>query len=200
MQKMGQHMKKVVLFVFVLLFVSISGCTYADPPIKAENSARQAGEDFDKKPCCESTFIHTSGCSCSETTTIASESSLTDPALLGPWLLKTGLKNNETLYVIFSGEPMITFNDNGTFTVFGGCNYFKGNYTLTGQTKESRKTINIGPITQTTARDCPFINYTERNYLQYLQATETYYIRNNIEYMNLKTADGEQLFYRSANL
>lgn len=193
-------MKKMVIVVFVLLFVSISGCTSGDSPIKAGNSVKQAGEGFDKNTCCESTFNNNSGCSCSGTTTIAAVSSLTDPALLGPWLLKTGMKNNETLYVIFSGEPTITFNKDGTFTVFGGCNYYTGNYILTGQTKELRKTIKMGPITQTTAKNCPFINYTERNYLHYLQATETYYIRNNIEYMNLKTADGEQLFYRSGIL
>jgi heat shock protein HslJ len=193
-------MKRIVLFVFVLLFVSLSGCTYLGPPIKAGNSVTQAVEDFDKNTCCESTFKNNSGCYCSEITASPTTSSLTDPALSGPWLLKTAMKNNETLYVIFSGEPTITFNNDGTFTVFGGCNYYKGNYALTGQTTELRKTIKMGPITQTTAMNCPFINYTERNYLQILQATETYYIRNNIEYMNLKTADGEQLFYRSGNL
>jgi len=197
---MGHHMKKMVIVVFVFLFVSIAGCTYSDPLIKAGNSVKQAVDGSDRNACCESTFSNNSGCSCSETTTIALASALTDPALSGPWLLKTGMKNNETLYVIFSGEPTITFNNDGTFAVFGGCNYFKGNYLLTGQTKESRKTIKIGPITQITANTCPFINYTERNYLRYLQATETYAIRNNIEYMNLKTADGEQLFYRSGNL
>jgi heat shock protein HslJ len=180
--------------------------------------------------------------------TIATTSPLTDPALLGPWLLKTGMKNNETLAVISNAEPTITFNNDGTFTVFGGCNYYKGNYILTGQTTELRKTIKLGPMSvisnveptitfnndgtftvfggctcyegnhvltgQTaelrktiklgpathTAWYCAQTNYTETNYLQILQATETYSIRNNIEYMNLRTAAGEQIFFRSGNL
>jgi len=179
---------------------------------------------------------------------IATTSLVTDPALLGPWLLKAGMKNNETLSVISNDEPTITFTNDGTFTVFGGCNYYRGNYILTGETTDLRKTIKLGPMSvisnveptitftndgtftvfggcncykenyiltgQTTefrktirlrpfpqtAMYCAQINYTETNYLQILQATETYYIRNNIEYLNLRTAAGEQLFYRSGNL
>ena len=179
---------------------------------------------------------------------IATTSLVTDPALLGPWLLKAGMKNNETLSVILNDEPTITFTNDGTFTVFGGCNYYRGNYILTGETTDLRKTIKLGPmyvisnveptITFTndgmftvfggcncykenyiltgqttefrktirlrpvpqTAMYCAQINHTETNYLQILQATETYYIRNNIEYLNLRTAAGEQLFYRSGNL
>jgi heat shock protein HslJ len=182
------------------------------------------------------------------TVTIAPTSPLTDPALTGPWLLKTGMKNNETLSVISNAEPTITFTNDGTFTVFGGCNYYKGNYIITGQTTELRKIIKLGPmyaisnveptiafnnegtftlfggcncyrdnniLTGRTAEFrqpirlrsipqsamyCTQINYTENNYLRILQATETYHIRNNIEYMNLKTAAGEQLFFRSGNL
>lgn len=130
---------------------------------------------------------------------IATTSLVTDPALLGPWLLKAGMKNNETLSVISNEEPTITFTNDGTFTVFGGCNCYKENYILTGQTTEFRKTIRLRPVPQT-AMYCAQINYTETNYLQILQATETYYIRNNIEYLNLRTAAGEQLFYRSGNL
>jgi len=174
--------------------------------------------------------------------------SLTDPALVGPWLLKTGMKNNETLSVISEEEPTITFSSDGTFTVFGGCTYYKGDYFLTGQTTESRKTIILGPVSlisqgvplitfdtdgsfalfkgctcykenriltgQVTdfrkpirlrpvpqaAAFCARMNSTETNYLRILQAAETYSIRNNIEYMNLRTAAGEQLFYRSGNL
>jgi heat shock protein HslJ len=172
----------------------------------------------------------------------------TDPALTGPWLLKTGMKNNETLSVISNAEPTITFTNDGTFTVFGGCNYYTGNYILTGETTEFRKIIKLGPMyvisnveptiafnnkgtftlfrgcncykdnyiltgqpeefrktirlrpIPQTAMYCTQIKYTENNYLQILQATETYHIRNNIEYMNLKTAAGEQLFFRSGNL
>jgi heat shock protein HslJ len=179
---------------------------------------------------------------------IATTPLVTDPALLGPWLLKAGMKNNETLSVISNDEPTITFTNDGTFTVFGGCNYYRGNYILTGETTDLRKTIKLGPMSvisnveptitftndgtftvfggcncykenyiltgQTTefrktirlrpvpqtAMYCAQINYTETNYLQILQATETYYIRNNIEYLNLRTAAGEQLFYRSGNL
>ena len=182
------------------------------------------------------------------TVTTATTSPLTDPALTGPWLLKTGLKNNETLSVISNAEPTITFTNDGTFTVFGGCNYYKGNYILTGHTTEFRKNIKLGPMyvisnveptiafnnegtfslfggcncyrdnniltgrtaefrepirlrpIPQTAMYCAQINYTENNYLRILQATETYHIRNNIEYMNLKTAAGEQLFFRSGNL
>ena len=182
------------------------------------------------------------------TATTATTSPLTDPALTGPWLLKTGIKNNEILSVISNAEPTITFSNDGTFTVFGGCNYYWGNYIHTGQTTEFRKIIKLGPMYvfstveptvafdnkgtftlfrgcncykdnniltgQTaefrkpirlrpipqTAMYCTQINYTENNYLQILQATETYHIRNNIEYMNLKTAAGEQLFFRSGNL
>ena len=182
------------------------------------------------------------------TVTIATTSPLTDPALTGPWLLKTGMKNNETLSVISNAEPTITFTNDGTFTVFGGCNYYRGNYIITGQTTELRKIIKLGPmyvisnveptiafnnegtfslfggcncyrdnniLTGRTAEFrepirlrpipqsamyCTQINYTENNYLRILQATETYHIRNNIEYMNLKTAAGEQLFFRSGNL
>ena len=180
--------------------------------------------------------------------TIATPSPMTDPALSGPWLLKTGMKNNETLSVISNEEPTITFTDDGTFTVFGGCNYYRGNYILTGETTDLRKTIKLGPMyvisnvepsitfnndgtftvfrgcncykenylltgqtaefrktirlrpVPQTAIYCSQINYTETNYLQILRATETYYIRNNIEYMNLRTAAGEQIFYRSGNL
>jgi heat shock protein HslJ len=182
------------------------------------------------------------------TVTTAATSRLTDPALTGPWLLKTGMKNNETLSVISNAEPTITFTNDGTFTVFGGCNYYWGNYIITGQTTELRKIIKLGPmyvisnveptiafnnegtfslfggcncyrdnniLTGRTAEFrepirlrpipqsamyCTQINYTENNYLRILQATETYHIRNNIEYMNLKTAAGEQLFFRSGNL
>jgi heat shock protein HslJ len=172
----------------------------------------------------------------------------TDPALSGPWLLKTGMKNNETLYVISNDEPTITFTDDGTFTVFGGCNYYKGRYFLFGETADLRKNITLGPMygisdpgpaitfgndgtftlfsgcscykenriltgqvtdfrkpvklipVPQTAIYCVQINNTEKNYLQILRAAETYHIRNNIEYMNLRTAAGEQLFFRSGNL
>ena len=182
------------------------------------------------------------------TVTTAATYRLTDPALTGPWLLKTGMKNNETLSVISNAEPTITFANDGTFTVFGGCNYYKGNYILTGHTTEFRKNIKLGPMyiisnveptlaftnegtftlfrgcncykenniltgqpaefrnpirlrpIPQTAIYCSQINYTENNYLRILQATETYHIRNNIEYMNLKTAAGEQLSFRSGNL
>ena len=183
-------------------------------------------------------------------TTVASAaaSPQTDPALFGPWLLKTGMKNNETLYVISNDEPTITFSDDGTFTVFGGCNYYKGRYVLTGETTDQRKNIRLGPMygilapgpaitlsndgtftlfrgcscykenriltgqvddfrrpvklrpAPQTATYCVQINNTETNYLRILRAAETYHIRNNIEYMNLKTAAGEQLFFRSGNL
>ena len=80
------------------------------------------------------------------TVTTATTSPLTDPALTGPWLLKTGMKNNETLSVISNAEPTITFSNDGTFTVFGGCNYYWGTYILTGQTTEFRKIIKLGPM------------------------------------------------------
>lgn len=129
---------------------------------------------------------------------IAPTKPLTDPALSGPWILKRGMKNNGTVPIISDVQLTITFNNDGTFTGFGGCNKYQGNYILTGKTTEFGKTIKLGPIAQS-AMYCVQTTDAETGYLQVLQATLTYSITNN-EYMMLRTAAGDQLSYRSGNL
>lgn len=130
--------------------------------------------------------------------TIATIAPLTDPVLSGPWILKRGMKNNGTVPIISDVQLSITFNSDGTFSGFGGCSNYQGNYILTGKTTEFGKTIKMGPIAKT-AMYCAQTTDAETSYLQVLQATITYSITNN-EYMILRTAAGDQLSYRSVNL
>ena len=53
------------------------------------------------------------------------------------------------MYVISNVEPTIVFNNEGTFALFQGCNCYKDNNILTGQTAEFRKPIRLRPIPQT---------------------------------------------------
>ena len=94
------------------------------------------------------------------------------------------------MYGILAPGPAITISNDGTFTLFRGCSCYKENRILTGQVDDFRRPIKLEPAPQT-ATYCVQINNTETNYLRILRAAETYHIRNNIEYMNLRTAAGE---------
>jgi heat shock protein HslJ len=117
---------------------------------------------------------------------------LTDPALTGNWNLKGGMIGAGTMPVIPNVQITITFNNDGTFTGFGGCNNYNGNYKLTGNTTEFGKTITIGPIAST-KMFCADTSDLESSYLANLQNAKTYSIPNNT--MIIRTSTLNQLSY-----
>ena len=102
---------------------------------------------------------------------------LTDPALTGNWNFK-GATIAGSMPVIPNVQITLKFNNDGTFTGFGGCNNYNGGYTLTGNTTEFGKTISIGPIAST-KMFCADTSDLESKYLANLQNTKTYSITNN---------------------
>jgi heat shock protein HslJ len=117
---------------------------------------------------------------------------LTDPALTGNWNLKGGMVAGGTMPAIPNVQITITFNNDGTFSGFGGCNNYNGNYKLTGNTTEFGKTITIGPIAST-KMFCADTSDQESKYLANLQDTKTYSIPNNT--MILRASNLNQLSY-----
>ena len=101
----------------------------------------------------------------------------TDPALTGNWNFK-GATIAGSMPVIPNVQITLKFNNDGTFTGFGGCNNYNGGYNLTGQTTEFGKTITIGPIASTKMY-CADTADLESKYLANLQNTKTYSITNN---------------------
>jgi heat shock protein HslJ len=89
----------------------------------------------------------------------------------------------------------ITFNNDGTFTGFGGCNNYNGRYTITGQNTEFGKVISFSPIAST-KKYCADTADFEDTYLKVLQQTVTYSIPSNT--MLLRTSYGDQLSYNKA--
>ena len=75
----------------------------------------------------------------------------------------------------------------------------EGKDILTGKTAEFRETIRLRPVPRDRNSPGPSKLYGNKLF-QILWATETYYIRNNIEYMNLRTAAGEKILDRSGHL
>jgi heat shock protein HslJ len=124
--------------------------------------------------------------------TVVTTAPLTDPALTGIWNLKGGMIAGGTMPVIPNVQITITFNNDGTFTGFGGCNNYNGNYILTRQTTEFGKTITIGPIASTKMY-CADTANLESSYLNNLQDTKTYSITNN--QMLLRASNLNQLSY-----
>jgi heat shock protein HslJ len=117
---------------------------------------------------------------------------LTDPALTGNWNLNGGMIGGGTMPVIPNVKITLTFSNDGTFTGFGGCNNYNGNYKLTGDTTEFGKTITIGPIAST-KMFCADTSDLESTYLANLQNAKTYSIPNNT--MIIRTSTANQLSY-----
>jgi heat shock protein HslJ len=97
-----------------------------------------------------------------------------------------------TMPAIPNVQITLTFNNDGTFTGFGGCNNYNGNYKLTGNTTEFGKTITIGPIASTKMY-CADTSDQESKYLANLQDAKTYSIPNNT--MIIRTSNLNQLSY-----
>ena len=77
---------------------------------------------------------------------------MTDPALTGTWTYKGAMFATGTgkMPVISNTQSVtLTFNNDGTFTGFGGCNNYNGGYTITGQNTEFGKEISFSPIAST---------------------------------------------------
>ena len=123
---------------------------------------------------------------------------LTDPALTGTWTYKGAMfasGTGKTPVISNTQSVTITFNNDGTFMGFGGCNNYNGRYTITGQNTEFGKVISFSPITST-QKYCADTADFEDTYLKVLQQTVTYSIPTNT--MLLRTSYGDQLSYNKA--
>jgi heat shock protein HslJ len=120
---------------------------------------------------------------------------LTDPALTGTWTYKGAMfaSGSAKMPVISNTQSItLTFNNDGTFAGFGGCNNYNGGYTLGGKTTDFGKTITLGPIA-TTQKFCADTSDFESTYLKVLQQTVTYSPTSNT--MILRTSYGDQISY-----
>ena len=167
-------MKSLLFLVCAVLFVGIlaAGCTTTPAPVPTPVTTVPT-------PVPTPVIVVISG-------------PLTDPALTGNWNLKGGMIGAGTMPVIPNVQITITFNNDGTFTGFGGCNNYNGNYKLTGNTTEFGKTITIGPIAST-KMFCADTSDLESSYLANLQNAKTYSIPNNT--MIIRTSTLNQLSY-----
>jgi heat shock protein HslJ len=128
--------------------------------------------------------------------TVATPPPVTDPALIGSWnykgaMLATGGSGKVPAITNTQGI-ILTFNNDGTVSGFGGCNNFNGAYTLSGKTTDFGKEISIGPLA-TTLKYCADTADFETAYLNNLQKTQTYTIAGNK--MMLRTSYASQLSY-----
>ena len=168
-------MKSLLFLVCAVLFVGIlaAGCTTTPAPVPTPATTVP-------------TPVPTTAM------TVATTAPLTDPALTGNWNFKGGMVAGGTMPAIPSVQITITFNNDGTFTGFGGCNNYNGNYKLTGNTTEFGKTISIGPIAST-KMFCADTSDQESKYLANLQDAKTYSIPNNT--MIIRASNLNQLSY-----
>ena len=155
-------MKSLLFLVCAVLFVGIlaAGCTTTPAPVPTPVPTTSTYS---------STRTHVSRC--------CNYRYPTDPALTGNWNFK-GATIAGSMPVIPNVQITLKFNNDGTFTGFGGCNNYNGGYNLTGQTTEFGKTITIGPIASTKMY-CADTADLESKYLANLQNTKTYSITNN---------------------
>jgi putative lipoprotein len=156
-------MKSLLFLVCAVLFVGIlaAGCTTTPAPVPTPVPTPVATVPT---PVPTSVVVVISG-------------PATDPALTGNWNFK-GATIAGSMPVIPNVKITLKFNNDGTFTGFGGCNNYNGGYNLTGQTTEFGKTITIGPIASTKMY-CADTADLESKYLANLQNTKTYSITNN---------------------
>jgi heat shock protein HslJ len=121
---------------------------------------------------------------------------LTDPALTGTWTYKGAMfaSGSGKMPVISNTQSItLTFNNDGTFTGFSGCNNYNGGYTLSTQPPTNfGKIITLGPIASTKMY-CADTAEFEDTYLKVLQQTVTYSIPEKT--MLLRTSYGDQLSY-----
>ena len=156
-------MKSLLFLVCAVLFVGILAAGYTTTPAPVPTPVTTATPVPTPAPTAAVVVI---------------SGPLTDPALTGNWNFKGGMVAGGTMPAIPSVQITITFNNDGTFTGFGGCNNYNGNYKLTGNTTEFGKTITIGPLAST-AMYCADTADLESKYLASLQQTKTYSITNN---------------------
>ena len=170
-------MKSLLLLVCAVLFVGIlaAGCTTTPAPVPT--------------PVTTATPVPTPAPTAA---IVVISGPLTDPALTGNWNFKGGMVAGGTMPAIPSVQITITFNNDGTFTGFGGCNNYNGNYKLTGNTTEFGKTISIGPIAST-KMICADTSDQESKYLANLQDAKTYSIPTNT--MIIRASNLNQLSY-----
>ncbi len=156
-------MKSLLFLVCAVLFVGIlaAGCTTTPAPVPTPVPTPVATVPT---PVPTSVVVVISG-------------PATDPVLTGNWNFK-GATIAGSMPVIPNVQITLKFNNDGTFTGFGGCNNYNGGYNLTGQTTEFGKTITIGPIASTKMY-CADTADLESKYLANLQNTKTYSITNN---------------------
>jgi heat shock protein HslJ len=124
---------------------------------------------------------------------------VTDPALIGTWnyngaMVATGGSGKVPAITNIKGI-ILTFNNDGTVSGFGGCNNFNGAYTLNGKTTDFGKEISIGPLA-TTLKYCADTADFETAYLNNLQKTQTYTIAGTK--LMLRTSYASQLSYEKA--
>jgi len=152
-------MKSLLFLVCAVLFVGIlaAGCTTTPAPVP--------------------TPVVTPVATVPTSVVVVISGPATDPALTGNWNFK-GATIAGSMPVIPNVQITLKFNNDGTFTGFGGCNNYNGGYNLTGQTTEFGKTITIGPIASTKMY-CADTADLESKYLANLQNTKTYSITNN---------------------
>lgn len=121
-----------------------------------------------------------------------------DPVLTGTWSYKGAMYASgagKTPEISNIQTITITFNNDGSFAGFAGCNNYNGRYTLTGQTTEFGKIISFSPIASTKMY-CADTSNSEDTYLKVLQQTVTYSITNNK--MLLRTSYADQLSYEKS--
>ena len=155
-------MKSLLFLVCAFLFVGIlaAGCTTTPAPVPTPVTTATPAPT----PAPTAVIVVISG-------------PATDSALTGNWNFK-GATIAGSMPVIPNVQITLKFNNDGTFTGFGGCNNYNGGYNLTGQTTEFGKTITIGPIASTKMY-CADTADLESKYLANLQNTKTYSITNN---------------------
>jgi heat shock protein HslJ len=131
--------------------------------------------------------------------TVATPSPVTDPALIGTWNYKGAMLasggSGKVPAITNTQGVILTFNNDGTLSGFGGCNNFNGAYTLSGKTTDFGKEITIGPLANT-LKYCADTADFETAYLNNVQRTLTYSITNNK--MMLRTSYASQLSYDKA--
>jgi heat shock protein HslJ len=104
---------------------------------------------------------------------------VTDPALLGTWNLKSMVLQGGSAFTFpTNAQITATFDNQGNLAGFAGCNNYNGQYTLSGQQLYSGMGISIGPIIST-QKFCQDMSNTETTYLQILQKAKTYVVNGD---------------------
>jgi len=120
---------------------------------------------------------------------------LSDPVLIGNWRLTgMGLPDRLGTLTIFHRPITVNFSGQGTLEGNGGCNTYKGSYSLTGKGAFGYQ-IKIEKIISTQIY-CEDASPIETTYFQVLDNVSAYWIDNATTLHMLDDFDGGTLEYR----